>query len=1463
MQTVLLILGGLLLAGAAVVLTVIAFSSIGAVGRITFLALITAVALALPIQLARRNLRATAETIAAVALLLVLLDGYVAWSLRLFGGTAVPTPAFFGLVCLITAAVSAGYHATSHLVAPRFAALLVLQPVIPLLGYPLIEGPTGWALALAGVAAIDLGFGASWLRIPTPARAAGGGVPALVLRDFAWLLFAIAYAAGMVSASVALLPADSPEAALVAAGVLVLIAALGVAGGIVWRREPVPAVAGGLATIAIVLAATRLGTIAMPGHTLLFAASGVLLVALIVPALPAYARRGPMVAGAVAAAGTALLQLIAAIPAITAPLRAITPVWNAGLDSYPDRVAALAGSGSWQLVTAGVMLTAAAAIILPTEARPDGVVIGATLTLLSTPAALSLSWIVTPAVAVAAAVAIMVVALNIARARTAWICLASSIVFACYAAATSLSRPSATTLILTAIVIAGASIAFSPRVARDDPDTERVVRRVSDVAGAGALLALPGAAAAGAATVLPGPSTDRIPMVLVASFLALAASIGAAALAQFSRREQSPPLLVGASIATLAVVTAAFVLPGAGALDMLVGFLMASAVALLWLSPIIDERQTSSSEFGGTDVATAALTVATIGAVLRASALLAPGVELLSIAVLVLVIAVAIQILPEPWRRGPVAGGSLVGFSVAAFASVFAIAGTIGVLRAAMPLWKAPTGRVWQQTASEYLDFGAQIPLTLLLLAAAGAVALPRHFNDAAAASALALGAASAPVGFALGWTSPLLIGCATATGLGIAAVFAGSRRAAYVRLAVAGGLGVETIVASLARPGATAGTLLSLAISGMLIAGLGMTVGRLRRDRDRQATAHLPVAGGFGMATALLLLPGAIAAMLAAAHRSPTVVATAALATTTVGLVLAGLACQRHRAYLPFVTGGVAAAGLMIIIISIPTPLPTSVYAAGAALLGVLAELLRAGGGDGSGDDSPRAPFLPGGQHGRPRGERGPAPEGRQPVTSGGFGFGVAIAAGVPAAIAIITITPAVVAALLGPYRWIAAPWEGTVRTGAGLGWFDTWTSSASEVLAAFVLAVAATLVAIGLGGRPTIVANRAISVIIPGAAVTLLITPGAFDAAYPAQPAAALVVATLAGLGVALTPPPPAPMRSPSLLFGRRLAVAIAFLAAGAGVSGSLATPTQTIVTLAASIVVGLIGALGGRTPLARLVAWQVAAGSAVLLALAAGFALDLDTARCAYPVLMVSAVLLGFAGLLPKYRSTPSIDREITMIEAVGFLGAISSVTLTIGSAADAAAVCFALGAVLGLAAARPQRGASPRMVLILGAAFAELVAVWLLLVSVDTVLPEAYTLPFAALALLVGLVDLRRRPDTGSAIAYGPALVAGFAPTLFIVLSTDASSARRVLLIAVAVLTVAIGSWFRQKAPVVIGAIVTAIATLHELVLLGRFLPWPVLLGLFTAAGVLLIGLGASYEQRRQNVQRIRGVLGRMR
>lgn len=97
-QGLLFVLGGLLLGTAAVVFTAVAWASVGVAGRALILFAFTALALAAPLVAVRRGLRGTAETFAAVGLLLVLLDGYAAWSVDLVGVADWPATRYAALV---------------------------------------------------------------------------------------------------------------------------------------------------------------------------------------------------------------------------------------------------------------------------------------------------------------------------------------------------------------------------------------------------------------------------------------------------------------------------------------------------------------------------------------------------------------------------------------------------------------------------------------------------------------------------------------------------------------------------------------------------------------------------------------------------------------------------------------------------------------------------------------------------------------------------------------------------------------------------------------------------------------------------------------------------------------------------------------------------------------------------------------------------------------------------------------------------------------------------------------------------------------------------------------------------------------------------------------------------------------------------------------------------------------------
>ncbi|MBM0206717.1 hypothetical protein JNW90_29685, partial [Micromonospora sp. STR1s_5] len=132
-QGLLFVLGGLLLGTAAVVFTAVAWAAVGVAGRALILVAFTALALGVPLLAVRRGLRGTAETFAAVGLLLVVLDGYAAWSVDLVGVAGWPGSRYAALVGGASAAVAVTYGRWSGLTGPWFAALVAAQPALPLL----------------------------------------------------------------------------------------------------------------------------------------------------------------------------------------------------------------------------------------------------------------------------------------------------------------------------------------------------------------------------------------------------------------------------------------------------------------------------------------------------------------------------------------------------------------------------------------------------------------------------------------------------------------------------------------------------------------------------------------------------------------------------------------------------------------------------------------------------------------------------------------------------------------------------------------------------------------------------------------------------------------------------------------------------------------------------------------------------------------------------------------------------------------------------------------------------------------------------------------------------------------------------------------------------------------------------------------------------------------------------------
>ncbi|MFE2145166.1 SCO7613 C-terminal domain-containing membrane protein, partial [Streptomyces sp. NPDC059456] len=360
-QNVLLTLGAALLAVAALAFTLVSWGSLGIAGRSAVLAVVTAAALAAPALLLRRGLRSTAESVAAVGLLLTVLDAYAAYAVS---GTRTDATAYAAGAAAVLAALWAGYaRALPGLVVPLPAAVLTAQLPLPLTAVASAAGQVGTGWAVLATAALDAGF---VLLVPgVRARAAVAGPAA---------------AAGAALAAGALLTGLSQTAAAgsaaAAAGPALLLAGCAVLGLAVAWREPsatAAAVVGALAGVAALGGPVR-PALPRDWTVVVFLLLALpLLAAVRATALPAAVRRGLARAGAGVAALAALSGLAVALGSLALRVGVLGEVWAA---TTPPR--AVSGAGPAAAVTLLVAAGAAGwlARVLP---RPEPGVVAVVL----------------------------------------------------------------------------------------------------------------------------------------------------------------------------------------------------------------------------------------------------------------------------------------------------------------------------------------------------------------------------------------------------------------------------------------------------------------------------------------------------------------------------------------------------------------------------------------------------------------------------------------------------------------------------------------------------------------------------------------------------------------------------------------------------------------------------------------------------------------------------------------------------------------------------------------------------------------------------------------------------------------------------------------------------------------------------------------------------------------------------
>lgn len=319
-QVILLIVGVSLLAVGAIFFLVYAFITFGLVWRSVIIAAVTVAAFVGASLLRRRRLAATAEAIAALAVVFVYLDAFAIRANGLFGAQNADGLLYWGVALLVAAVGLAVWHRLSGLRLPSIVAFTSFAPALALIVGGLTE-PTDDDVRLFA-ALLTLAIGA--LAHPL---ARGRAVERTLSLSLAVL--------GLVAAAlVALFVQPSQHwAPLVALGLVVVVAGAHVA--VLLRLGAARVFAIIIACIGSVIAASTLVAVAARIDSAAFSASVPLLAAGVVAlALELVARRtaSPVaVAAAWSAAGVAGIALL--VTAGTALVRALV-VASRGADRW-------------------------------------------------------------------------------------------------------------------------------------------------------------------------------------------------------------------------------------------------------------------------------------------------------------------------------------------------------------------------------------------------------------------------------------------------------------------------------------------------------------------------------------------------------------------------------------------------------------------------------------------------------------------------------------------------------------------------------------------------------------------------------------------------------------------------------------------------------------------------------------------------------------------------------------------------------------------------------------------------------------------------------------------------------------------------------------------------------------------------------------------------------------------------
>ncbi|MGW2654645.1 SCO7613 C-terminal domain-containing membrane protein [Streptomyces sp. NPDC001478] len=358
-QNLLLTLGGLLLTVAAIAFTLVSWGHLGIGGRSAVLATVTAAALVAPAPLLRRGLSSTAESLGALAAVLMVLDAY---ALRRVALADTDSLAYTAVASAVLAVVWATYGLLlGRLRLPLPLAVVTAQ--LPLVLWASAEGaaPVVFAGALLATAALDCAVAVRFTGLAVRVTACVG----LWVSGGAGLLVALGESLEAARPAEAVVPGALllAGAAIALAGARRASSGLATAAGAVAGLAAVAAVGGALTT-------TLSGGWAVPVYLV---CGGLVLLGVRAP-LGRPERQGLAGASGVVALGAVLFSATPVAVVLVGPVAQLGRLWSGAPDGG-IRQALGASELPWdEMASSPVVLLMVAAVLGAARLRWDSVV---------------------------------------------------------------------------------------------------------------------------------------------------------------------------------------------------------------------------------------------------------------------------------------------------------------------------------------------------------------------------------------------------------------------------------------------------------------------------------------------------------------------------------------------------------------------------------------------------------------------------------------------------------------------------------------------------------------------------------------------------------------------------------------------------------------------------------------------------------------------------------------------------------------------------------------------------------------------------------------------------------------------------------------------------------------------------------------------------------------------------------